>query len=139
MKKIITVLTMSALIAGGVAFAQNADKPREDFKGHHGVPAAMIMQNQNVIIGQVKQVGSESIKIVNTDGKDVDIKIVPFSVIDTFKNDKQTSSLSDVKKGDWVIVSTFKTDSKIPVASFVCVKQTKTSTNSTQLSTGDAK
>ena len=95
--KTFAAFTMAALLTGGSLFAQSqtsdskkddSDKPNAEFGRMEprrnmmpNMMANMAPTDQNVIIGQVKKVDTKSseITITNTDGKDVALKVTPFT------------------------------------------------------------
>ncbi len=96
-------------------------------------------ENEAVIIGIVRKVNSSegTIVVVNTDGKDETVKITPFSRVkikgDSFarrqnKNDgdklsqNKTDKVSEIHSGAWVMIKTYKTETKSKIASSVFVK-----------------
>jgi hypothetical protein len=109
----------------------------------HG-PHGFADENDSVIIGTVKtlNVKANTLTVVNADGKDETVSVTPFTRIhampDTppaFGKNGNTSDnkpvmpemldLAKLSKGDWVRISTAKTETKVPVASKIIVKQVK--------------
>ncbi|MGI5059360.1 hypothetical protein [Treponema pectinovorum] len=99
------------------------------------------MLNDEIIIGKIKSINLSTSQIVvtNSDGKDVTVEVSPFTFInfnDDFKMKKQPRAnfnfqetkkendervlpsqpkkieLSELAKGDWVMISTFNTETK---------------------------
>lgn len=149
MKKIITVFTMSALLVSSLAFAQNVDKPKDNFrdcpKGFHQNMNQHKMIQDDLVIGTVKSVNTQdnTITITDADKKDISIKLVKFSIINfipffpmpenldekTTKPEKPEGkrhphpsfSIKDIENGNEVAVAVFKTNTKTKVAAFVTV------------------
>ncbi len=125
------------------ANAPSLDAPSFDQEKKHGRrgPCFDIMDNdEEKIIGTVKSVntGSNQITVTNTDGKDVTVAVTPFTKIciqgerKAPKDDEKPSSkelpppkssITDLTKGDWVIVSPAKTDTKTPVAGVIFISK----------------
>lgn len=168
MKKLIKTTAVFVLAAAlsTTAFAQNVKKeevPRNrerkeiQIKGgrfHHSKKnfgSANLSVSENVIIGKVKKVDTAAGKIfvTNSDGKDVEVIVSPFTKIfvETTDQDfrrmpkkqlkklnresesKVTSAvpakadkLSDIQNGSWVMISTYKTDTKALIAAAVIAK-----------------
>jgi hypothetical protein len=181
--KTLAAFTMAAILAGGSIFAQSSDAKKADNDKQKAEFRRMeprrgkIPTDQTVIIGQVKKVDTKesSITITNTDGKDVSVKVTPFTDVDIVpatrpnpkdrkemngkmamkgnKNDnanadnaksdnreakasdgqengkmqfppmRRDNSIEEVRKGSWILAATYKTDTKVPAASQIVVKQ----------------
>lgn len=121
--------------------SQALDAPNFDQGKKHGRrgPCFDFRDNdEEKIIGTVKSINTNAnqVTITNTDGKDVTVAITPFTKI-CIQGEKKApkdgekpsskelpppeSSISDLAKGDWVIVSPAKTDTKTTVAGVIFV------------------
>lgn len=135
--KLFTAFAMAALLSAGTVYAQNArkfDSRPEDpaqnrqalgFRGHGFGQRGEDNLNDEIIIGKVKSINTSNsqITVTNTDGKDVTLEVNPFTRI-VFREDfgpRQNADfplppvkgeLKDLLKGDWVMISTFKTETK---------------------------
>jgi len=172
--KVFAAFTFAALVTGGTMFAQNAngngrgvnpnpDCPQIGMMRHHGFGGGF-KDDQKVIMGQVKSVDEKNglVKVTNVDGKDVEVKVVPFTKIRltptncprlpiptqaTDKNDKNEqlppppapSTISDIKKGDWVAITTYNTETKTTVANHIKVLKTEAKPSDIPNSMIDAK
>lgn len=172
-KATVTFALVAALASAG--FSQTAAKSSEnpmrngvqvpdganghfDFRGPRGNPG-FGKTIENVLVGTVKKVNlsTNEITVVNSDGKDVVVKVSPFTKIDVeitdknFKklepkapaeqadvaspNDNQlppphspkSHELSEIKYGSWVLVSLFKSETKSQNAASVFAKVRETS------------
>nr|MBP3282042.1 hypothetical protein [Treponema sp.] len=172
--KTLAAFTMAAILAGGSIFAQSSQSKNEDNDKQKAEFRRMeprrgkIPTDQTVIIGQVKKVDTKesSITITNTDGKDVSVKVTPFTDVDivpaTRPNPsdmkemkgkraekdsdearatdgkssdgkekgkmqpppmRRDNSINEIRKGSWILAATYKTDTKVPAASQIVVKQ----------------
>lgn len=176
--KTLAAFTMAAILAGGSIFAQSSDAKKADNDKQKAEFRRMeprrskIPTDQTVIIGQVKKVDTKesSITITNTDGKDVSVKVTPFTDVDIvpatrpnpkdrkemngkmamkgnkadnanadnreakasdgqengkmqFPPIRRDNSIEEVRKGSWILAATYKTDTKVPAASQIVVKQ----------------
>ena len=110
-------------------------------------------ENEKVLTGVVKGINEKAgtVTVINADGKDETVCVNPFTRINflpsvppafekndagDLKDSKDSKEkrmkgpsflkLSDIAKGDWVLISTYKTETKLPVASKVTVKKDKT-------------
>ncbi len=79
-------------------------------------------------IGQVTEITSDSISFKDADENEKSVKITPFTRIEKRKDNSDSEkkfeklSVSDIKKGDWLIVSVFETDTKSKIASRILVE-----------------
>ena len=79
-------------------------------------------------IGQVTEITSDSISFKDADENEKSVKITPFTRIEKRKDNSDSEkkfeklSVSDIKKGDWLIVSVFETDTKAKIASRILVE-----------------
>ena len=79
-------------------------------------------------IGQVTEITSDSISFKDADENEKYVKITPFTRIEKRKDNSDSEkkfeklSVSDIKKGDWLIVSVFETDTKSKIASRILVE-----------------
>ena len=79
-------------------------------------------------IGQVTEITSDSISFKDADENEKSVKITPFTRIEKHKDNSDSEkkfeklSVSDIKKGDWLIVSVFETDTKSKIASRILVE-----------------
>lgn len=163
MKKLVktTAVIVLAAALSTTAFAQNAkrgESPKNEerkevpFKGgkfHNGKKnfgAVTLSVSENVIIGKVKKVDAATGKIfvTNSDGKDVEVIVSPFTKIFVETTDQdfrrmpkkqlkelnggsakasvKANKLSDIRTGSWVFISTYKTDTKSLNAAAVVAK-----------------
>ena len=106
---------------------------------------------EHLVIGQVKSIDESKnrLTITNTDGKTVEVSYSPFTriALEPTKEEMQAMrekraeakenaskekplpppahSISDIKTGNWVMISSFKMDTKYPSAQTIFVKQSK--------------
>lgn len=171
-KTTVTFALVAALASAG--FSQTATKSSEnpmrngaqvpdganghfDFRGHGNPGFGKTIEN--VLVGTVKKVNTATneITVVNSDGKDVVVKVSPFTKIDVEITDKdfkklppkapaeqadvaspkddnqlpppapKAHELSEIKYGSWVLVSLFKSETKSQNAAAVFAKVRETS------------
>ncbi|MBQ0051235.1 MAG: hypothetical protein KBT11_04120 [Treponema sp.] len=127
-------------------------KMHKNFRGMKGgFNCGPMMAEQNVVIGKVKKVDVKNGKLVlqNADGKDVEVSVSPFTKIFVETTDQEFNrlprgkrdekkpvepkqkKLSDINNGSWVLVSTFKSETKTlnAAAVFAKVKEINTANN----------
>lgn len=184
--KTLAAFTMAAILAGGSIFAQSSQSKNEDNDKQKAEFRRMeprrgkIPTDQTVIIGQVKKVDTKesSITITNTDGKDVSVKVTPFTDVDIVPSTRpnpsdrkemkekmarkgnkadtanaegtaektsdgkekgkmqpppmrRDNSINEIRKGSWILAATYKTDTKVPAASQIVVKQDRLQSSDT--------
>lgn len=166
-KSTVTFALVAALASAGFSQAtlsndsenpmKNRANEHRDFRNFHGNPE-FGKTIENVLVGTVKKVNlsTNEITVVNSDGKDVVVKVSPFTKIDVeitdknFKklepkapaeqadvaspNDNQlpppspkSHELSEIKYGSWVLISLFKSETKSQNAAAVFAKVRETS------------
>ncbi len=188
------LVTVMAMFAAGSAMAQNSGTSAANENSENQLPPGanvpacnhqnfqrfsramgpnhhMKGDEKNVLIGQIKSIDTKEgrLKISNADGKDVEIRVSPFTKImivdpdnrdpknpgrnDVRSNKKRPAenmeksgdlnppamdclkeySLGDLKKGTWVMVSTFDTSSKTYEASHIIARQKINDVNNTSV------
>ena len=76
----------------------------------------------------ITKITSDSISFKDADENEKSVKITPFTRIEKRKDNSDSEkkfeklSVSDIKKGDWLIVSVFETDTKSKIASRILVE-----------------
>ena len=95
---------------------------KPDFGKNKATPARFNTIDDKLIIGKIKALDEASSKITVTlpDGKDTVIYVSSFSHV--FKSGKENQKLWDIEKDSEVMISIYKTDSKVPVAAMIVVK-----------------
>lgn len=137
-KTTVTFALVAALASAG--FSQTAAKSSENpMRNRVQVPDRGFGKTiENVLLGTVKKVSlsTNEITVVNSDGKDVVVKVSPFTKIDVEITDKnfkklepkappsspKSHELSEIKYGSWVLVSLFKSETKSQNAAAVFAK-----------------
>lgn len=167
-KSTVTFALVAALASAGfsqAALSNDSENPMKnranehrDFRNFHGNPE-FGKTIENVLVGTVKKVNlsTNEITVVNSDGKDVVVKVSPFTKIDVEITDKnfkklepkapearpedaqkpsdnqlpppspKSHELSEIKYGSWVLVSLFKSETKSQNAAAVFAKVRETS------------
>lgn len=101
---------------------------KNGFKMHPGMDRNRKGPFKDALIGQVSSVDEKNgtMKIADADGKETTVIICPFTKIFVADNSKEApkgeKTVSDIKKGDWVLYSVFKTETEKKVAARVFVK-----------------
>lgn len=167
-KTTVTFALVAALASAG--FSQSASKTsqnpmRDDAQVPDGAKAHMDFRGsctnnvfgrtiENVLVGKVKKVNTfaNEITVTNSDGKDIIVRVSPFTKIDVEITDRnfkrlepkapesnpteaqkpdesrlpppapKAHEISEIKNGSWVLVSLFKSDTKAQNAAAIFAK-----------------
>jgi len=153
--KHIFVSALIAVILSSTAFAQeiksqknfpqqnfeNTKKENKGFKrnGFNNHFQFQFPKEEDVAIGKVKSINTNTgiITIINADSKEESFAVTPFTLI-MIQDDSQRpepldkreerkpSTIADLYKGDWVLITTFDTNTKTQVAEKIFSKAAKT-------------
>lgn len=143
--KLMTAAAMVALMASAPIFAQSAsrrapspvpvesavtDTAKEKSNKAMGMKG---FTNETVIIGTVRYSNfyNNTINVLNTDSKDIQVKISPFTkiMIDYNNQSPVSADFNDIKNGDNIFITTFKTGTKLSDAALIIIKRTVSNNN----------
>ncbi|GEM_PF-6276694 len=143
--KKISALLIAAVLSTSVIFAQGMKRTEGPAKGNDrnerneargpefgGVPG-MFVHNNEVVLGVVKQVNVKAgtVRILNSDGRETEVKVSPFTKIIIADDDKRQSNgpnaeLSDINNGAWALVTKFNSGTKTIDASAIFITKNTT-------------
>lgn len=132
MKKLTKTLLCSAiaLIIGTVsAFAKGRNTMNTGNKNMPGKANRMELRANDKttakteLLGKITSVDekNEVIKISDADGKETEVTVTPFTKI-RINDEKAEKTVSDIKKGDWILYSLFNTETEKKIAARIYVK-----------------
>lgn len=132
MKKLTKTLLCSAIaliIGTGSAFAKSRNKMNTGNKNMPGKANRMELRandkttDKTELLGKITSVDekNEVIKISDADGKETEVTVTPFTKI-RINDEKAEKTVSDIKKGDWILYSLFNTETEKKIAARIYVK-----------------
>lgn len=129
LSKTLLCASVALILGSGSAFA----KGKIGMKGGHNRqsgfrPSVEFNQNGTVtpkttLIGQISFIDEKTgtLKITDADGKETSVLVNPFTKI-RLNDSKDEKSISDIKKGDWILYSLFNTETEKKIAARIYVK-----------------
>ncbi|MCQ2585542.1 MAG: hypothetical protein MJ185_08120 [Treponema sp.] len=132
MKKLTKTLLCSAIaliIGTGSAFAKGRNKMNTGNKNMPGKANRMELRandettSKTALLGKIVSIDEKNgvLNIADADGKETAIIISPFTKI-RINDEKAEKTVSDIKKGDWILYSLFNTETEKKIASRIYVK-----------------
>ena len=132
MKKLTKTLLCSAIaliIGTGSAFAKGRNKMNTGNKNMPGKANRMELRANDettaktALLGKITSVDEKNdvIKISDADGKETEVTVTPFTKI-RINDEKAEKTVSDIKKGDWILYSLFNTETEKKIAARIYVK-----------------
>ena len=129
LSKTLLCASVALILGSGSAFAKTRNGMKARNYCQPGFrPSVEYNQNRSVtpkasLIGKISFVEEKTgtLKITDTDGKETSVIISPFTKIRVDDaNDEKT--ISDIKKGDWILYSLFNTETEKKIAARIYVK-----------------
>lgn len=132
MKKLTKTLLCSAIaliIGTGSAFAKGRNTMNTGNKNMPGKANRIELRANDKITAKTELLGkitsvdekNEVIKISDADGKETEVTVTPFTKI-RINDEKAEKTVSDIKKGDWILYSLFNTETEKKIAARIYVK-----------------
>jgi hypothetical protein len=133
-KRVLAVIAAAALMTVPM-FAKGMDRDRngcgDDNRCEKTGRGGMMRIN---VMGTVSSVTKDTIVITNSDGKDIEIHLNPFTKVMKAEIDEDSCrpenrpeiiKIEDVRKGDWVGISSFDTGTSVLEARMIVVPESK--------------